>query len=100
MFSSSRRARGARIWRHPRFSSAGPAIPALAVRWHRVPGSQAFAVLLDARAERQRAVQASAFRTSALPASRLAEAARPARSLEPAQLPAPILPAAADVAFA
>src|SRR5947208_15853290 len=98
MFSSSRHAKGARIWRCRRFSSAGPGIPALAARWQRAAGSQALAALLAARDARERTVQVLTFQTSALPA---AEAARWARSLEPAERsPTLIPPAAADVAFA
>src|SRR5438105_12956412 len=98
MFSSSRRAKDARIWRRHRFSSAAPAIPALAARWQRAAGSEAPAVLLDARAARRRAVQASAFQTSAFPVSRPAAAAQSARSLEPAALlSTSIPPATADV---
>src|SRR6266496_4471361 len=98
MFSSSRHAKGARIWRRRRFSSAGPGIPALAARWQRPAGSQALAALLAARAARERTVQVLTFQTSALPA---AEAARSAQSLEPAaRLPTSIPLAPADVVFA
>src|SRR6185312_11363675 len=100
MFSSSIRAKGARIWRRRRFSSAGPAIPALPARCQQAAGSQAPAVLLDAGAARQRAVRASALQASTLPASRQAEAARSALALEPAPLPAPAPPTTADVASA